>query len=71
MKERKTKVDDICSVPSLCSLGNNDIYARGNPLKDKESKLRASKASCNQQQMPDLVLIWIARHKKTRGIGIT
>ncbi|GMP57493.1 hypothetical protein CsSME_00021565 [Camellia sinensis var. sinensis] len=36
------KVDCICFVPSGCRLGNSDIYARGNPLKGKESKLQAS-----------------------------
>jgi hypothetical protein len=35
-------------IPFPCSWGSSDIYARGSPLMDKESKFQASLASCNQ-----------------------
>lgn len=40
-KEKKHQQEDYF-LPSHYSLGNNDIYARGSPLKDKESKNQAS-----------------------------
>lgn len=43
-------------LPSAGIEDSNDIYARGSPLKVKESKLQASLASCNQQMLPDLAL---------------
>lgn len=51
-------------IPSHRSWGSNDIYARDNPLKDKESKYPASLASYNPRRLQDWVLIWIAQGKE-------
>lgn len=46
-------------LPFHCSLDSSDTYAKGSPLKGRESKLQASSASYNQQQLPNLALTLI------------
>lgn len=68
LAEELTSWTEGC-IPSRRSWGNNDIYARDNPLKDKESKYQASLASYNPRQLQDWVLIWNCTRERNNYVN--
>lgn len=55
-------------VPFPGSLGNNHIYATGNPLMGKESISQASLASYNQLQLLHLALTYVFMNVMNKGL---